>query len=509
MTSCVPVVPVGAQRPRFAVFPDAVSTDTGRDAVELAASAGLLLDPWQQFVLERVFAEDEFRRWAAFEVALVVPRQNGKGALLEAIELAGLFLLDERFIIHSAHEFGTSLEAFRRLEQLVQDTPEFHKRVKPRGYKHSHGEEGIEFRNGQRIRFRTRTKGGGRGFSATRVILDEAMILPEAMMGAILPVMSAQSVTGNPQIIYTGSSVDQVIHDDGGTLARLRARGLAGGDPSLAYIEWSAEVGRDDGRPVTPDDVTEEMASDPAVWASANPGLGIRISVEHVENERRALAARTFAVERLGVGDWPSVTADTGVISVDNWSRLADRMSELVDPVCFAFDVTPDRSRSCVSVAGVRPDGLRHVEVVEHRRGTEWVAARVAELVAHHRSVGVVYDATGPAASLAAPIIDAGVELTPVSSHEHGQACGMVYDLVEQAALRHLGQPELVAAVRGAAKRPMGDAWAWSRKSSAVDISPLVSVTLALWGSVTIQPVAVSAVRAFSLADVPDDEEDE
>jgi hypothetical protein len=30
----------------------------------------------------------------------------------------------------------------------------------------------------------------------------------------------------------------------------------------------------------------------------------------------------------------------------------------------------------------------------------------------------------------------------------------------------------------------LGDAWAWSRKSSAVDISPLVACTLALFGLV-------------------------
>jgi hypothetical protein len=31
-------------------------------------------------------------------------------------------------------------------------------------------------------------------------------------------------------------------------------------------------------------------------------------------------------------------------------------------------------------------------------------------------------------------------------------------------------------------KRRSGDAWAWSRKNSSIDISPLVAVTLALWG---------------------------
>jgi hypothetical protein len=34
----------------------------------------------------------------------------------------------------------------------------------------------------------------------------------------------------------------------------------------------------------------------------------------------------------------------------------------------------------------------------------------------------------------------------------------------------------------------LSDAWAWSRKSSAVDISPLVSATLALWALQQAQP---------------------
>ena len=51
-----------------------------------------------------------------------------------------------------------------------------------------------------------------------------------------------------------------------------------------------------------------------------------------------------------------------------------------------------------------------------------------------------------------------------------------------EKALRHLGGLELRQAVKGATKRPLGDAWAWSRRKSTVDISPLVAATLALWG---------------------------
>ena len=79
----------GAQEPRISLVPDYVAS-TGPDAIELAALAGLHLDPWQQLVLTHSLGERPDGKWAAFEVGLVVPRQNGKGSILEARELAGL-----------------------------------------------------------------------------------------------------------------------------------------------------------------------------------------------------------------------------------------------------------------------------------------------------------------------------------------------------------------------------------------------------------------------------------
>lgn len=221
------------------------------------------------------------------------------------------------------------------------------------------------------------------------------------------------------------------------------------------------------------------------MWALANPGFGIRITADHIADERRMLGPREFAVERLGVGDWPSPDGSNHVISPEAWAALADKDSSAQNPVCFAYDVTPDRAYSCISVAGRRPDGLLHVEVVEHRRGTKWVAARIAELVKEHQPSAVICDESGPAGSLTADIEALDVTLTPLTAREHGHACGMLFDAVETEGIRHLGTPELAAALKGAATRPLGDAWAWARKTSAVDISPLVAVTLALWGVAT------------------------
>jgi hypothetical protein len=472
-------------------FPE-YSSSAAHEVVGLCEMAGLFLDPFQKLILEHGLGERPNGKWAAFEVAMVMPRQNGKGSVLEALELGGLFVLGERMIIHSSHQFDTSLEAFRRLLFLVENTPELSRRVKR--VSRAHGEEGIELMNGQRVRFRTRTKGGGRGFTGDRMIFDEAMIMPEMTLGALLPTLSARP---NPQVVYAASAVDQTIHENGIVLARVRERGVRGDDPSLAYFEWSVDARDEDGVPLSPDHVPEEVSGDAGVWEQANPSLGIRIAASHIEAERRSMDPRTFAVERLGVGDWPATDGTASVvIGLDEWDGLVDVASVPLDPVCLSFDVAPDRSMTSISASGVREDGLRHVEIVDRRRGTGWVVDRLVDLNESHSPVAIVCDGSGPAATLIPALEERGVEPLVVTAKDYTRACGLIYDLVEEAGLRHLGTPEMRGALRGAAKRPLGDAWAWSRKNSSVDITPLVAATLSLWGMdvAVVEPEPLLAV---------------
>lgn len=250
----------------------------------------------------------------------------------------------------------------------------------------------------------------------------------------------------------------------------------------MAWFEWSAE-GED------PDMVPEEVRCDPGVWSQANPGMGIRISEEHIANEcAGALGPREFAVERLGVGDWPDLDTPGGGMDFALFAALFDTESAATGPVCFSWDVNPERTAAAIGVAGWRADGLLHTEVVEHRPGTQWVAARLADLTQAHASLPTRCDSRGPAASLLGDVRNAGVTVDTVNASELAQGCGLFFDAIEQETLRHCGSEEhakaLGDAVRGAKKRPLGDAWAWSRKSSTVDISPLVACTLALWGTV-------------------------
>jgi hypothetical protein len=144
-------------------------------------------------------------------------------------------------------------------------------------------------------------------------------------------------------------------------------------------------------------------------------------------------------------------------------AALADANSNAVDPVAFAADVTPERSHAAIAAAGRRHDGLGHAEVVDHRPGTGWVAGRLVELADRRSLCAIVVDDTGPAGSLVAPLEEARLEVIRPTARARAAADGGFYDAVAERSLRYVPRPALDAAVAGAQKRPLGDAWAWAR----------------------------------------------
>jgi hypothetical protein len=394
----------------------------------------------------------------ALEVCLVVPRQNGKSAVLAALAVAAPFVFGARLVMYSAHEFKTALETYQMCSRMVQDGPLRDLWLKDR---RSGVETGIEFKDGQRIRFLARSRSSGRGFSSDLVILDEAFSLHQEQLGALLPTLSARP---NPQV-WLGSSA--AMHDSD-ALHNLTARAKSGDPGRLAYMEWSVEPGT--------------ALDDRAGWAQANPALGYRLTERFIETELAAMPAREFERERLGVAD----DADgMQQLDVARWMSLIDGDSEVLRPLGFGLDVTPERDSSAVAVAGVRVDGLAHVETVEHLGGTEWVMSRVVELWKRYQ-VPVWIELSSPAASFVGPLEAQGVE---VRTHARGGGAAALFaDAITNGTIRHLGQSSLTGALTGARRRQMGDTWSWSRSSSSVDISPLVAASLALYGCLVEPP---------------------
>lgn len=479
MTISPPDVRRGSQRPRVSNFP-AYDLSAAPEIIDLAAKAGLHLDEWQRYVLTHGVGMDRAGEYTARRVSCWVPRQNGKGAIIEALELAWLFLLDEELIVHSAHQHRTSKRAYARLEKLIRRTPSMYKRV--RSFRQTNGEHEIELHDGRLLQYTTRSRTAVRGFSAPKVVLDEAQELNSDQIAAIVPTVSAMP---NWQIWFFGTPPD----DPAAWVYGLKEDGEAG-RPRLAHFDWGVEL-------VAEAPGTYEKAANLELAYAANPAMGIRIEQETVEDEYRPSGLGVkYPQERLGA--WkPRALEGGGVIDPRVWSGLGDPDSKRSGDVALAVDVTPLRDHASISVYGLRADGLGHVQIVTYGEGVDWLVPKLAKLKAALNPVAIGLDAKGGAGSLLGELEAVGIrppedpefpargDLVLPMAHEVAQATGQFIDAVRERKLRHVGQAELTSAVANAKTRPLADAVAWGRKQSDVDISPLVSATLARWAYVT------------------------
>ena len=221
----------------------------GDVAIQLAKLAGLELDPWQQDALVLMLGRRADDSWASTECVEIVARQNGKGTILEARVLAGLFLFNEQLQMWSAHEYRTALEAFLRVRTLIDNLAEEgilgKNDVK---ISTTHGSEGLTLATGQRLKFIARSKSSGRGFSGDLVILDEAFALTRAQHSALLPTLSARE---NPQILYTSSppldgDSGEVFEEDFADEAGV-ATGAAGRDEQALLADEGLAGGEEGG----------------------------------------------------------------------------------------------------------------------------------------------------------------------------------------------------------------------------------------------------------------------
>jgi hypothetical protein len=475
---------VGVRAPRLRTVPPYERT-YGPEVAELAAVAGLHLDPWQRDVLDDLCAESRPGKWNTLECAVVVPRQNGKGGFLEAYVLGCLFLFDDPLVMYSAHRFDTAREMFLRIKDLITGSDDLSRRVLR--VSEAHGKEGIELRSGQRLRFYARSEKAGRGFSGDKNILDEAFKLDAGMMSAIMPTMSARK---NPQIVYA-SSAGWEISEQLGKLRRRALTAITSGvpDASLSFAEWSA-----------PDDMKRDKATmaDRALWAQANPAMGIRISEEFVAAELRTMGAIEFARERLGVSDYPLDPDEDGwsVIRREQWEKLADTAvtpADRVGSVALSAETTQDRSMSAIAIAFRTADGMRHLEVVEFKAGATWVVPRVMELLGKYEVCALVIDKVGAASSFVDDLEALEVEVLQPTAAEVTDAYGQFYDACVpgdgedgeplEPTVRHLDQDTLNAAVAGALTRRIGDREALDRKAGP-HTPPLMAAEFALWGLV-------------------------
>jgi hypothetical protein len=459
----------------------------GEKVALVCASVGRDFDEEQRLAADVLMSVNAAGMPAALEGAVVSARQNLKTFVLEGIVLTKLLEPDRpglppfRLGIWSSQLFDTAQESFRNFDELFAGFSHLSRRVKK--VHRGNGEEEFELKGHgdgptRRLKFKARSKSGGRGLSGDFVVLDEAFALQPGHMGALLPTLSTRR---RAHVLY-GSSAGL---PESAVLRGVRDRGRAGGKDAPAYIEWCAPGSLDkptcerrDQCPHRPG--VEGCALDrEELWLLANPALGRRITVDYLRAERLALTPEEFARERLGWWDAPDEAGSR--ITVDDWSACAlDKLPKVDGRPVFFLDASPGLASASIGVAATA-SGKPHLEVADHRSGAGWLAGRAKKLKADHPGARFALLGTGAVSALLPDLAEAGLEPDQLTNQDMGRGCAHLQKLVADRAVTHSGDPLLVQALSVAAARDIGDdLWTWSRRKSG-DISPLVAVTGAAW----------------------------
>lgn len=460
---------------RELVIPSGI-VSTGWPAVrDKCRDLGIQFDEWQDGAGRLILGKRADGKLAVMVegVGMSLPRQVGKTYLLAGLLFALSILRPGLLVIWTAHHLRTSDETFLAMQGFAR-----RRKVAPyvRNVYKGSGDEAIIFQNGSRILFGARERGFGRGIPGVDVLMcDEAQILTDRALDNMLATVNTSDLG---LVLYVGTPPRP--EDPSESFTRMRNDALSGESTDMVWIECGADRG------ASPDDRKQ--------WAKANPSYPHRTPVESILRLRKKLSLDSFMREGLGI--WDEVS-NVSPLDLSMWADRADPSSQTVGRVAFGLEVAPWGTSAAIAVGGRRADGLGHGEITsdgevrDHRPGTAWVVPRLVELAKRHNPCVLTLNPRTESGSLIKALNEAGFVQEPIDGQwrlqllgasEYAQACGGLVGDVRNDAWRHVNQGPLNEAAEGARPRKLAEAWAWSWKDSAVDISPLVAVTNARHG---------------------------
>lgn len=472
---------LGVQDPAYSHIPEGDAT-RGEQAVEFARWCGMTLYPWQEDLLRDMCRTDDKGAWVAREVVAVVARQNGKGEVLVARELAGIYLFGERVIFHSAHFMDTAVDAQKRLWEVIsgndslmywwEDDLDVHGVPAMRT---GNGKEKITFPNGAEILFRTRTKKTGRGLSIDLLIFDECFDLPRETYAAMSKLVRARQ---RAQSVYISSPVNRFEHFHGEIFSAKRWAGMDGA-ANILFKEWSP----------APEDDPFAVET----WAKCNPslvddGVGaqlVDIEADAAAAQRSEALRQAFLVETLAQGNWVPRDADkhgdfTPIIDIDDWNAkqgLPPNWREM----CLALDATPEGEHVGIVMALQTTNGVHLSLHPMHEFNRSEIVEAVGKNVEAHDPIAVVADPHGALSTLVEPLKKTGVSPELVNGSDVSQAYELFLTMWKERKITHDGDPRWVEALGKAEERSKNGRYRSFDRYSG-NIACLVAASLAVWG---------------------------
>lgn len=482
--------------PQYLTHPTYVQT-YGPEVAEICSWADFPPDPEQELLLDLLFAIDGRGKSAVFEFCLAAARQQIKTGFIKQAEIGWLFVTEQRLIVHSAHQLDTTEETFSETAALIENTPALSKRLAPNrgdrpGITEGNGKWAIALKpspanpRGQRIKYKARSRTGGRGLAGSKVVLDEAQHASPGMIGALYPVLSTMP---DPQVLAAGS---------GGLLEseqwrEMRDRGRAGqSSPRQAWVEWGDLEPWGKGCAAGTDCTHAKTAKGCALddedrWASFMTALGRRVDPQTIRDFRQSMPPIEFARELYVWWEDPPLTVEEQIFGT-HWRAAAKSDTKM--PKVGAIGLASDLDREWGSIAAAGRWGKVPI-VGAHKRqpGVRWLVGE-AKRISRKYSCPVVLDGGGPIGYLADDLEGEVEELIVLDMNDALAAYAIFHEEITHEPkkkklrkLYHLDHPELNDAVAGAVPRGYGERGNLvGRKPSVADVSMLESAINARWG---------------------------
>lgn len=457
----------GATPPRIDLYGPG-NTEKAELLFGLLDDYGIRLYLWQKGVLRRWLAEDKDGRFVNLSCGLSVPRQNGKTEIIVARIVYGI-IFRAGVGLFTAQKQKTVDVVRRRVQDFFyeNESEEIFNLLTPRFRKKPRNFDFLEFENGARFQFITRTRLGGLGMTVDDLINDEAADMLDSHQATLIPTISAAE-TRNPQVCYCGTP--PMAESVGEVFSRVRKELLAGAPG--CWTEWSVE----------------RMAEreDRDAWQATNPSLGKCLLETAVEAEARSLSQDDFNRMRLG---WWSGVEDKRAIRQKEWEACACKKPEFDEDYLptFAVKFSPDRSDWSLAAAQPLKGGKTHVEIVMQRPMSEGMTKLSRWLLERWRNAArIVIDGATGQALLFEDLTSGGVppkKIVQPSMKEIVAAHQFMYDGIMQEEFSHYDQPLLNQTVRIAKQRPLGryGGFGWESMTKNLSTCALDAATFAYW----------------------------
>lgn len=453
------------------------------------------LDLEQQADVDVLASHDAAGLYVAGETCVVEGRRNGKtDREVLPLTLFDWLLGSAQVVDWTSHLMATTLKTKAIVDALIASSPLLRDRVDD--IVDARGSEQMvqRPRNGERQPRRwfwsTRSEGQGRGGDDVDVwVADEALYLTVPMVGARRPAMRVRP--GAQMRLASSAGLRRSRY-----LAAVVARGRAGGDPGLAYVERCAPGGFDGSACADGSECSHVFGvargcalDDESSWHLANHALARgRIAYRKLRDERRSLTGvegmREFARETAGWHE-PVDGDDDATVDVATWDRFEDRSSAVLEgrrPDVFVVGVRADQAGSSIAVAGPRVDGRTHVGLIRHGDLVgQRLVDEVLELRRRHRPRRIVV-LPGPASSSVAELLKRRMPRLEVASQSDvAAAAGDLLAGIRADDFRHLGDRHVRAALEAAPPRRTSDGgWSFDTRAGG-DVLPIVAVVVARW----------------------------